>query len=149
MPESPPDKILIDAMLNGLKQRVMFLVDSDIPNEDIERLTDKTKRLSFQALVQQFGDDAARKFFVVSENPWLLRTTFGGWVFFYPNEVLTPQTSMESLGTPDFVYWSNAEGVYARVPWQVWANLREAGNVLRPAPQAGPKSVWERLLDPS
>ncbi len=148
----PPNKVLIDAVLDGLKQGVVFLVDSEIEPEDVERLAKKTERLAFNALAGQFGDEAARKFFVKSENPWILRTTFGGWVFFYPIEMLTPETSMGEVGHPDFTYWPDAEGNYARVPWVQWLTMREHGNIWRPSPHAralgGPRSVWERLRDP-
>jgi hypothetical protein len=147
----PPNKILIDAVLDGLKHGVVFLVDNDIETEDVERLVKKTERLAFDALVQTFGDESARKFFVKSENAWILRTTFGGWVFFYPIEVLTAQTSMQDVGDPQFVYWPDASGEYARVPWMQWLSLRERGNVWRPTSMSrasGPRSVWERLRDP-
>jgi hypothetical protein len=144
----PPDKTLIDAVLDGLKQRVVFLVDDD-DAEHVEGLVKKTERIAFRALVQQFGDSAARKFFATSENPWILRTTFGGWVFFYPIELLTPQTSMAEIGQPDFVYWPDARGTYARMPFHQWAQLRDAGNIWRPDPSNhGPRSVFERLRDP-
>lgn len=154
MPENtdPPTKVLIDAVLDGLKQGVVFLVDTDMDHEDVGRLAKKTERLAFDALVQQLGDEAARKFFVKSENAWILRSTFGGWVFFYPIEVLTPETSMAEVGQPDFVYWPDADGNYARVPWNHWVAVREHGNVWRPTSAAramgGPRSVWERLRDP-
>ena len=152
MPEStdPPNKVLIEAVLDGLKHGVIFLVDNDVDNtDDVDRLVKKTERLAFEALVKQFGDEAARKFFVQSENAWILRTTFGGWVFFYPIEILTPDTSMGDVGQPDFVYWPDANGKYARVPWHQWTTLRESGNVWRPgSTAAGPRSVWERLRDP-
>jgi hypothetical protein len=151
VPDDPPNKILIDAVLDGLKQKVIFLVDNEVGPEGIDRLVKKTERLAFAALVEQFGDDAARKFFVNSENAWVLRTTFGGWVFFSPVDMLSPTTSMDGLGQPDFVYWPNVEGEHARVPWQMWATLRERGNLWRPPPGArtsGPKTVWDRLRDP-
>lgn len=154
MPEStdPPNKVLIEAVLDGLKHGVVFLVDNEMDPAEVDRLSKKTEKLAFEALVQQFGAEAARKFFVKSENAWILRTTFGGWVFFYPIEILTPDTSMGEVGHPDFVYWPDADGNYARVPWVQWITMREAGNVWRPTSHAralgGPRSVWERLRDP-
>jgi hypothetical protein len=146
----PPNKILIDAVLDGLKHGVVFLVDNEIEAQDVERLVKKTEKLAFGALAEQFGEEAARKFFVRSENPWILRTAFGGWVFFYPIEALTPQVSMSDVGEPDFVYWPDAGGIYGRVPWIQWIAMREKGNIWRPPPGRGssPRSVWERLRNP-
>jgi hypothetical protein len=155
LPEStdPPNKVLIDAVLAALKHGVVFLVDNDMEDaSDVERLVKKTERLAFEALVETFGRDSAKKFFVKSENAWILRTTFGGWVFFYPIEALTPDTSLAEVGSPEFVYWPDAKGSYARVPWMQWIALREGGgNAWRPPTMArgpGPRSVWERLRDP-
>ena len=148
----PPKKVLIDAVLDGLKQGVVFLVDDKIDSSDVERLAQKTERLALAALVEQFGTEAASKFFAKSDNPWILRTSFGGWVFFYPIEVLTPEMSMAGVGAPDFVYWPDAKGNYERVPWIQWSAVRGRGNVWRPTSDAraagGPRSVWERLRDP-
>ncbi len=154
MPEStdPANKILIDSVLDGLKHGVIFLVDNDLEPAEVDRLVRKTEKLAFEALGKQFGIESARKFFVKSENAWILRTSFGGWIFFYPIEALTPQTGMQDVGEPDFVYWPDAEGQYARVPWIQWAAIREKGNIWRPHSTAralgGPRSVWERLRDP-
>lgn len=159
MPDStdPPNKVLIDAVLASLKHGVIFLVDNEAlaiggKTDEMDCLVKKTEKLAFKALSEQFGEDAARKFFVKSENPWILRTAFGGWIFFYPIEVLTPETSMVEIGEPDFVYWPDADGTYARVPWVQWSTIRERGNVWRPTSAAraagGPRSVWDRLRDP-
>ena len=151
MPENndPPNKVLIEAVLDGLKHGVIFLVDNETPTEDIARLAKKTERLAFQALVEQFGDEIARRFFIRSENPWILRTMFRGWVFFYPIDVLTPETSLAEVGQPDFVFWPDAGGNYARVPWLQWSALRAENNVYRPVHRSGgPRTVWERLRDP-
>ncbi len=154
MPDStdPPNKILIDAVLDGLKHGVVFLVDTDIEDpDDVNRLVKKTEKLAFQALIPTFGEEAARKFFVKSENAWILRTTFGGWVFFYPIEALTPQTGMEEVGEPEFVYWPDAKNNYVRVPWIQWLTLRDRGNIWRPTTSGrqpgSPRSIWERIRD--
>jgi hypothetical protein len=149
----PADRILIDAVLDGMKQRVVFLVDADADEpEEIDRLGRKTEKLALTALTEQFGKDAAKKFFVSSENPWLLRTKFGGWVFFYPIDVLTEQTSWDELGSPNFVYWPDTQGKYGRIPWSQWLDMRGRGNVWRPSSPSrtvtGPRSIWERLRDP-
>jgi hypothetical protein len=154
MPDvDPPNSILIDAVLNALKHGVVFLVDSEIEPEDVERLVQKTEKLAAGVIAKQFDAQTAAKFFTRSENPWILRTTFGGWVFFYPIEMLTPQTSMGDIGVPEFVFWPDADGKYARVPWQQWLGIREAGDyVWRPTSPirskgGKPRSVWERLRD--
>ena len=146
----PPDKILIDAVLDGLKAGVVFLVDSENDTKDVALLAKKTEHLASGALIQQLGEIAARKFFVKSENPWILRTSFGGWVFFYPIEEIAPDMSWEGLGQPSIVYWPDANGSYASVPWALWATQRIVGNVWRPtAPPADhPRNIWERLRDP-
>ena len=146
----PSDKVLIEAVLSGLKNGVIFLVDSEIPEEDVERLVRKTSKLAGGVLVEQLGPDMAKKFFVGSENPWILRTSFGGWIFFYPIEALTPETSMADSGTPTWVYWPNASGEYAKVPYNQWSSLRQS-HTWRPSAQAvtgRPRSVWERLRNP-
>ncbi len=148
--DDPPNSVLIEAVLNGIKSGVVFLVDSEIDDRDVERLVQKTEKLALGAIVEQFGDDMARKFFVKSENLWILRTSFGGWIFFYPIEALTPETSLAEVGTPESVYWPNASGEYARVPHSQWASLR-ANHTWRPSARAlsgRPRSVWERLRDP-
>jgi hypothetical protein len=77
-----------------------------------------------------------------------LRTTFGGWVFFYPIELLSPDHSMSEVGNPDFVYWPDADGNYAQVPWGEWIASRRQGHVWRPTTMHRPRSVWERLRKP-
>ena len=146
----PTNQTLIDAVLDGLKHGVIFLVDIEESDaQDVGPLVKKTERLAFDALVKQFGTETARKFFVKSENEWILRTAFGGWLFFYPIEVLTPQTSLEDVGKPDFVYWPDADGRYERVPWIQWLSMRVGGHVWRPKSNAkGPRSVWDRIRDP-
>jgi hypothetical protein len=145
----PPNKVLIDAVLDGLKHGVVFLVDSEIENDDVKRLVKKTEKLALGALLDQFGQDLSSKFFTHSENIWILRTTFGGWVFFYPIEALTPDMSMDGMGQPDFVYWPNAKGQYERVPWLYWAEMRRRGSAWRPTSTSpDPRSIWERLRDP-
>lgn len=154
MPDSadPPNKVLIEAVLDGLKHGVVFLVDYGAEQaEEVGRLVRKTQKLALEALVPTFGEPAARKFFLHSENAWILRTTFGGWVFFYPIEALRPETGMDDVGEPEFVYWPDADGHYARVPWVQWGVLRERGHVWRPTAQSrthSPRSIWERLRDP-
>ena len=147
----PPNKTLINAVLDGLKNGVIFLVDNEIETSEVHRLVKKTERLASEALVDQFGVEGARKFFVPSENAWILRTAFGGWVFFYPIEDLTPDTNMDPLGDPDFVYWPDVEGQYARVSWDQWSEHRTAGHTWRPKPTMkkvkGPRSIWERLRE--
>jgi hypothetical protein len=148
--DDPPNNVLIEAVLNGIKSGVVFLVDSEIDHRDVERLVKKTEKLALGAIVEQFGDDMAKKFFVKSENPWILRTSFGGWIFFYPIEALTPETSLAEVGIPESVYWPNASGEYARVPHSHWAPLRTK-HTWRPSAKAllgRPRSVWERLRDP-
>lgn len=146
----PPDKILIDAVLDGLKVGVVFLVDNEIDTKDVALLAKKTEHLASGALIQQLGEVAARKFFVRSEDPWILRTSFGGWVFFYPIEECSPDMAWEGLGVPGIVYWPDGHGVYASVPYNLWATQRTTGNIWRPMapPSTRQKSIWERLRDP-
>jgi len=148
-PHDPPDKVLIETVLDALHQGVIFLVASEIEPEDVERLVKKTSRLATGAIFTKFGKEASSKFFLPSDNSWVLKTAFGGWIFFYPVEVLTPTASMEQLGDPDFVYWPDVEGAYARVPYPQWTSLRQRGDVYRPTgPQPkGPRSIWQRLAE--
>ena len=82
MPDvDPPNSILIDAVLEiPVKHGVVFLVDSEIEPEDVERLVQKTEKLAAGVIAKQFDAQTAAKFFTRSENPWILKkATFEGW----------------------------------------------------------------------
>jgi hypothetical protein len=140
----------MDAMENALKFRVLFLVHGD---EDIEALTHRTKRLTMQALckTEGLGAKVAQRLFTESGNDWILKPSLeegsGGWLFFYPVELLQAN---EDAGNPLCVYWPNASMAYARVPYDEWRRLRAEGYVWRPDPNKiakGPRSQWDRLLE--
>lgn len=142
------DSVLVNAMTDALKSRVLFLVTS---TENIERLVARTTRLTLQLVRDQLGVTDPSKVFVPTENQWLLKTSFGGFLFFYPAELLTPD--MDS-GSPEWVYWPSAGGgKHVRVPAYEYLRLRQQGNVWRPVPpkpgvKPGKRSVWDHIADP-
>ncbi len=146
MPSDPSDEVLIEATADAAQGgRVLFLHASSADRTPV--LATRARRLAVDRIRERYGDDASRALFSASDNPWLLKPSTGGWLLFYPSDVINADDDVEN---PTTVYWPNDKGQYAKVTYDTWRKSRRAGNILRPRGKRepeGPRTMWDRLLD--
>lgn len=150
--DQPADDLLAEAIAAAIEQgRVMFLTEDE---DVIPGLVRRTKRLAIERvirLLKMSTRDAESKLFPWSGNDWFIKTSFGGWLFFYPASALNVE---DDAGNPTVVFWPDAKGVYHQVTFDVWQHHRRAGHVWRPqfargsgVDRNGPRTIWDRIRD--
>jgi hypothetical protein len=145
----PRDEVLIDALASAVESKVgvvLLVAGSDLTTFYVER----ARRIACQHIRDNFGAGAEKGLFDLSSNDWLLSLSTGGWLLFYPVDLLQVDYDVRN---PKYVYWANSSNVYERISYEEWRRLRAEGHVIRPKVHTsgvdtdGPRTSWDRLLD--
>lgn len=110
------------------RRKVLFLTPSRlVTNGIVERAKTLVAAILGQEVMAYFADGTS---------PWHVRVKEAGWVFFFPQDEISPT---EDVGNPDRVYLPKTATSYMWIPYAEWRH--------QSAKPKGPRSMWERLRD--
>jgi hypothetical protein len=128
------------------KRNILFLVSN--PDVEVSKVVRSARETVLAVLRTKFVNEDVSKFFVPTANDWMLKTSLGGWVLFFPLDIAEAK---DDIGSTDFVYWLNKREQYEKISYKEWQKHRLAGHTWKPdkttAVKKGEKTAWDRLLD--